>query len=321
MLCLTACQTSDYQKNEEAVTFNADDFYYFAYTDDTVRKGTENQFLFLDEKGELIKMETDVMKSKKDIFYYELNKDKKILYMFGNGGMVSIDFKNGEVKRLSDKNINAIGFYNERLFYYENGGFSEQKYNAKICEFEGNCNQLDYPVGKMLIHNDKLYVIYGYKDNNFFAIIDVLDKNLPYVEQELVENAYSLFIYNDVVYLTGGHGIISELEPDKILFYRDINGNQLEMPAKVFVNSENEIVLFDEMNRSFYKVTLENDDALCEKMLDLERGVEVYPSMNDDELTLRNTNYDIKTLNLVTGEITDQVTINHERIYHVIKVK
>lgn len=124
-------------KEETSIVYNEnklDDISYLAYYDEPVSKGIENHFVFLDSTGEIVKEEIQKMGNKQDIFYYQLEKETGIFYMFGNGGLFRINLNTFDADKLSDSNINVIDFKEDELIYYLNDGFvKEGKLYSKIC--------------------------------------------------------------------------------------------------------------------------------------------------------------------------------------------
>lgn len=315
---LTSCQkkNEDLDINRE---FNEKDIAYFTYFDQFDKGKIINNFVFTDINGKIVKTETMNMDNYKDIFYYELDKAQRILYMFGNGGLFKIDFNTYNVSKLSDENINVIETSADSFYYYVNGGFDEDGYFAKVCQWEKECIELNYPVNDLVFKNGKLYVSESLNDDKFITILSNDD-----VSQTRISSCIYFFAeLNNELYGATGEGLINLNNVETIIPYKDEVGNSLVFPPKPYYDSNKQLYLLDQMNRSLYEISFDDEkkEIKCKEIAHFNKGDMIFPTLLDDEVLITNSGNTVKTFNLKTKEIVSEISLDLDLFYHVIKLK
>lgn len=319
LIMLTSCSSSSNDNSKETVMMNDNEVSYFAYYDELVKGKLENNFTFLDANGEVVKIEKIKMDNYRDIFYYELDSLNHILYMFGNGGLFKIDLDTYEATKLSDENINVLEVKDNTFYYYKNGGYAENGYNAEICEWEKECITLSYPVSDLEYQNRKLYVSNGYQDDYFITTID--GKNVTHTQ--IPSPAYFLASYNGKVYGTNEIGLI-DIENNFTIFpYINEYGELLTFPPEPFYDSTGQLYLLDRINDTLYETTVDemNSLVLCQAIYTFENNVTLYPTLVNDVIVLVDGNNTLQTFNLITRTLETDIDLKLDSFYHVIKLQ
>ncbi|WP_373128506.1 hypothetical protein [Dielma fastidiosa] len=311
-------------KAEDSIFYNVnklDDISYLAYYDEPVSGGRANHFVFLDSTGEIVKEEIQKMGNKKDIFYYQLEKEVGIFYMFGNGGLFQIDLNTFEADKLSDSNINVIDFREDELIYYLNSGFTEDgAYLSKICTLsQTECIDLEDAITTINCPDQICYIGKSWKGNHKMAILDQQDISVHNVSSII----YDFTMINDQYYAVSEGGFIPVDNPSMLIPYVDEAGTKHRIIVPEVLDNIDNTVYIDSQG-TIYQAILNDSSVSIKTLLDLE-NTKTMPSMLEHSVTLIQGN--VKTgqmiyeYNLLSGELTGPIQFNLDRFYHVVRIK
>lgn len=233
------------RNREESADYSADyTELYLIQTSSQNLKNTTNKFQYYNEQGKIVKEET--FKDNGDISYNAVYG--KYVYSYGPGGLYQTDTEKYKTKKLSDKDINIVHFFQDTMFYYENIGFKNNKYESKICN-NNQCIDIDFAVVDFVVNKEYYYVLglesfYIYKNDEKIQKIDVSNSKLF---QRILTIDHRFFLFTEEQ--------IYEIKDETIEI---INENNIIQDINfVFYDKTNhEKFIFDRVNKKIITISL-----------------------------------------------------------------
>lgn len=233
-----------YSNNKRNLNYNE---LYLIQTSTINSKNTTNKFQYYNEQGKIVKEE--IFKDNGDVSYNTVYG--KYVYSYGPGGLYQTNIEKYETKKLSDKDINIVHFFDNNMFYYENIGYKDNKYEGKICNND-KCIDIDFAVVDFAINNEYYYVLgleslYIYKNDEKIQKINVSDLKL-YQKILTIDNRF--FIFTDKQ--------IYEIKNEEV---ENINENNFikDVNFAFYDKSNNEKFIFDKVNNKIIVIKLEKE--------------------------------------------------------------
>ena len=286
---------------------------YLIQTSTIDLKNTVNKFQYYNEQGKIIKEET--FKDKGDVSYHTIYG--KYIYFYGPGGLYQTDSETYETKKLSNKDINIVHFFDDKMFYYENIGYKENGYESKICNND-KCIDLDFAVVDFAIDNEYYYVLgweslHIYKNDEKIKEIDVSDLK---IYQKILTIDHKYFLFTDEQ--------IYEIKNEEV---NNINDNELikDINFAFYKKSSNERFIFDKVYSKIMVIKLDHDDLKKIKEYELQKSSWDSYSFPDQQPVTYFIDYDNSMLVIKTlDENISKVKLNlkkNESVFMVYKLK
>ena len=238
-----------------------------------------------------------VIKSDGDLSYSKYSQQSNCFYMFGPGGLVQLSIKDDLVEKLSDKDINDIAIYDDRLYVYENVGYiSENEYVSKIYQLHGKDTLLlNYPVQDFEINNNKLFVINSLRSSNEQYAINIYENN-ALIDTILIQDYGSLYRFENNIYFVTSAYLMNVETKEKIMFFDESKTPFLLGDTyNTFIAHEDSVyyihINYDEEETTIYSVEkLVNNTIQFKKECMVNEKITNYSYVGNNNLVLNGKN-------------------------------
>lgn len=294
-------------------SINKDTIYLLQTSSESLFK-TSNKFKYYNKNGELIKEET--FNDTGDVSYKTTINNK--IYSFGPGGLYETDPNKLTTKKISKKDINIVKYYDEKLYYYVNGGYKNSSYDSQICNNE-NCIKNNFPITDFIINKEYTYIL-GlnelaiYKDKELIKFIDLTEFK-PY--QKFLEINNRIFIINN--------NEIKEIIDTTINNYSS-NNYIKAINFEIYKNKLDETLIFDRTTNKLNVIELNNNSLTISNSYNTNKGYRITYSLKTEEIIQYNFDYNSKkiTFKKLNKEVIDEFKIKiskNESVYMAYKIK
>ncbi len=257
-----------------------------------------------------------------DLSYSHYEPVSDLFYIFGAGGLYSINLLNYNIEHLSDENVNHIQVVDEQVYAYENGRAnddSDKGYSTYITNLNNNDTlKLNHTVQDFEVFNNYIYVtddtandfiaVHVYQNNEIIDTMRfdemgnfiVFDDILYYITKT---NAYNL-VENTIIDYEDKVGSLertyqSFFEFDGNLYYVEQNDLGTAAATIYKINTGDSIWNFDsiyKLNAKTFNFTYTNDGIvtfLSDEIIqfDLNTLEETTKSFNTVEIPSNNLRY------------------------------
>lgn len=255
---------------------------YLVYLNGKGLFGNKNKFQLYNENGKLIKEETF---KGKNLSYECINNN--LIHFGGLGGLYEFNIDNLSLKKISNKNINLVKFYNDEMYYYDNEDY-------QICHND-NCIDVDMAVGDFIIKDDYLYVLGQklkiYKNNELIEEFDYSDKKII---TKIYNLNNKLLIINEYKILEIKENKVKELtntnEVDELFYYQDENDDNY-----IFDVKNQELMFVDLKENNEYDIKEKIDITnINQPYYDLTTNTNIYYTLDIiNNLTIMDSNENV----------------------------
>lgn len=297
----------NYYMNNNSMYMNNDSIYMLQVSGRNYNN-VVNKFQYYNEDGKLLK--TEQFSDIGDISYNTIYKNK--IYSFGPGGLYETDSKNMKSIKLNDKDINIVKFYNEKMYFYVNGGYKEDYYDSQICS-DKNCVQTNLAVVDFVVSDEYLYVL-GlnslsiFKKDSLIKKID-LSENIPY--QKILELDNRFFVVND--------NKILEIVKEDLLYIVD---NDF-IKDRNFINYNN--IVADRISKNITIMSIKNNLLSKDKDYTYLNNARITYSLNEEEMLMYkytiNNNVELFSLDGSTLVKFKPNILDNDSVFMVYKIK
>lgn len=261
---------------------------YFVYGTSYGATGIDNFFTFYDAKGNINKQ--DIVNTKYDIFYDEINIDTNKYYLFGNGGLFEINLESEEITKINNEPVTALAFDSkDDLYYYINGGFEETSYNSSICSLENKCIELDNFVFDFEIYKDIMFVSTSDNSLEEFELFEI-NKDAKIERRKIDYYINGFYIINNILYGINPYGLYC-VENDLFLpFYQENYEVFLETPKPIIKEIDGKILIVDNYGKRIFSAVIKDEKVELVTEKNLEQFYLSYLSLNENLIILHPTN-------------------------------
>ena len=269
-----------------SLTFQNNDYLYFFQVSSVDSNKVINKFLYYNSQGVLIK--EDKFIDNGDVSYSSIND--KYIYSYGPGGLYQTNSQNLETKKISNKDINLIHFFNDKMFYYENLGYNNEKYEGKICD-DVTCLTIDFPVVDFAIDNSYYYVL-GldflniYKDQIRVKKIDLSTLNI--FQKILKIDNHFFLLNNESIFEIYHESILEKFQ----------NKNIIDTNFAIYDKSSNEKYIFDRLSNNVSIIKLNDDQITIKNIFTNKSNGWISYSFRSYEPILYTVDYKTKSINI-----------------------